>query len=151
VLAPGCFHGAKFYRDLASADVSARFLDAVSSRFESVADAVSGQWRALRDSDRAPTWQGWREVERLSAEYGIGDVNLVKPGVGETTRVLLRRMPWRVLIHPDAVPELRHVLLLAEQRGVPVDEVPGLAYRCIGLVHPAYTRGATGADGRAAR
>jgi hypothetical protein len=39
--------------------------------------------------------------------------------------------------------------LLAEQRGVPVEEVPGLGYRCVGLIHPAYTRGATGADGRA--
>jgi hypothetical protein len=28
-----------------------------------------------------------------------------------------------------------------------VEEVPGLAYRCVGLIHPRYTRGATGADG----
>jgi hypothetical protein len=60
-------------------------------------------------------------------------------------------VPWRVLVRPDSHRELRHVLLLAEQRGVAVEEVPGLAYRCVGLIHPAYTRGATGADGRRAR
>ena len=43
--------------------------------------------------------------------------------------------------------DLDHVLLLAEQRGVPVEEVPDLAYSCVGLIHPHYTRGATGADG----
>jgi hypothetical protein len=63
--------------------------------------------------------------------------------------VLLRRVPWRVLARPDAGAELAHVRLLAERRAVPVEEAPGLAYACVGLIHPQYTRGATGADGRA--
>ena len=151
VLQPTQYHGAKYYRELAAADVSAAFLDAVSARFAEVADRVAQDWPRLRDSDRTPTWAGWRAVEQISERYGIGDVNLVKPGVGETTRVLLRRVPWRVLVRPGAERELRHVLLLAEQRGVPVEPVPGLAYSCVGLIHPRYTRAATGADGRASR
>jgi hypothetical protein len=151
LLAPGRFHGAKFYKDLAFADVSGLFLDAVSARFDAVADAVARDWPALRDSDRTPTWAGWSAVERISAQYGIDNVNLVKPGVGETTRVLLRRVPWRVLVRPDAGADVRHVLLLAEQRGVDIEEVPDLPYSCVGLIHPAYTRGATGADGRTVR
>lgn len=151
LLGPGEFHGAKFYRDLAPADVSMRFVDAVAGRFDSVAAEVAREWPRLRASDRTPTWAGWRAVEELSERYGIGDVTLVKPGVGETTRVLLRRVPWAVLARPDAGAELDHVRLLARQRGVPVHEVPGLAYSCVGLIHPRYTRGATGADGQAAR
>jgi hypothetical protein len=149
VIAPGRFDGAKFYQELAFADVSGLFLDAISARFGAVAEAVDRAWPKLRDSDRTPTWSGWAAVEQISAQYGIDNVNLVKPGVGETTRVLLRRVPWRVLVRPDAGAELRHVLLLATQRGVPVEEVPDLPYSCVGLIHPAYTRGATGADGRA--
>ena len=148
VLAPGQFHGAKFYRDLAADDVSTDFLDAISACFDAVADDVARDWPAVRDSDRTPTWAGWAAVERLCAQYGIGDVNLVKPGVGETTRVLLRRVPWRVLVRPDATRVVRHVLLLADERDVPVETVPDLPYSCVGLIHPAYTRGATGADGR---
>jgi hypothetical protein len=151
VLAPGQFHGAKFYKDLASADVSAQFLDTVTARFAEVAADVARDWPMVRDSDRAPTWAGWAAVEAISERYGIGNVNLVKPGVGETTRVLLRRVPWRVLVRPGAATELRHVLLLAEQRGVPVEQVPGLAYSCVGLIHPSFTRGATGSDGRVLR
>ncbi|MFF0592072.1 phosphoribosyltransferase [Streptomyces antibioticus] len=149
LVGPDDFHGAKFYRELAGADVSVAFLDAVAARFDEVADAVAGAVKELLAADRTPTWEGWAAVERISEEYGIHDVNLVKPGVGETTRVLLRRVPWKILARAGAGADLDHVRLLAEQRGVPVEEVGELPYTCVGLIHPQYTRGATGADGRA--
>jgi hypothetical protein len=110
---------------------------------------VDGRVKELLSTDRTPTWEGWAAVERISEEYGIHDVNLVKPGVGEATRVLLRRVPWKILARAGAGADLDHVRLLAEQRGVPVEEVADLPYTCVGLIHPKYTRGATGADGRA--
>ncbi|MFE1424262.1 phosphoribosyltransferase [Streptomyces fungicidicus] len=149
LVGPDDFHGAKFYRELAGADLSVAFLDAVSARFPEVTDAACAEAKDLLSADRTPTWEGWAAVERISEEYGIHDVNLVKPGVGETTRVLLRRVPWKVLARAGAGSDLDHVRLLAEQRGVPVEEVAELPYTCVGLIHPRYTRGATGADGRA--
>ncbi|WP_411126237.1 phosphoribosyltransferase [Streptomyces sp. x-19] len=149
LVGPDDFHGAKFYRELADGDLSATFLDTVAARFDEVADAVAADVRALAATDRTPTWEGWAAVERISEEYGIHDVNLVKPGVGETTRVLLRRVPWRILARRGAGSDLDHVRLLAEQRGVPVEEVDELPYTCVGLIHPRFTRGATGADGKA--
>ncbi|MFF7759097.1 phosphoribosyltransferase [Streptomyces griseorubiginosus] len=149
LVGPDDFHGAKFYRELADADVSVDFLDAVAARFPEVVDAVDATVKELLAGDREPTWEGWAAVERISEEYGIHDVNLVKPGVGETTRVLLRRVPWKILARAGAGADLDHVRLLAEQRGVPVEEVAELPYTCVGLIHPKYTRGATGADGRA--
>lgn len=97
LVGPHDFHGAKYYRELAGADVSAHFLDTVIGRFEDVTDAVDTEVKELLAADRAPTWEGWAAVERISEAYGIHDVNLVKPGVGETTRVLLRRVPWKIL------------------------------------------------------
>lgn len=145
LIRPGRYHGAKFYAELASADVSNAFLDAVSAQFPNVVDTCP-------PIDRTPDHAGLACVEQITAEYGIGDVNLVKPGVGETTRVLLRRVPWKVLVRTGApAADLAHVRLLAAQRGVPVEEVPDLAYSCVGLIHPRFTRGATGADGLAAR
>ncbi|WP_217129003.1 phosphoribosyltransferase [Streptomyces sp. AC558_RSS880] len=149
LVGPHDFHGAKFYRELAGADLSVAFLDAVAARFPEVTDAACAQAKELLSTDRTPTWEGWAAVERISEEYGIHDVNLVKPGVGETTRVLLRRVPWKVLARAGAGSDLDHVRLLAQQRGVPVEEVDGLPYTCVGLIHPRYTRGATGADGKA--
>lgn len=149
LVGPNDFHGAKFYRELAGADLSRTFLDTVSARFGEVADAVAADVKELAAADRTPTWEGWAAVERISEAYGIHDVNLVKPGVGETTRVLLRRVPWKILARRGAGADLDHVRLLAEQRGVPVEEVDELPYSCVGLIHPRFTRGATGADGKA--
>lgn len=143
------FHGAKFYRELAGSDVSVEFLDAVAAHFPDVAESARDRAKDLLAADRTPTWEGWAAVERISEEYGIHDVNLVKPGVGETTRVLLRRVPWKILARAGAGADLDHVRLLAVQRGVPVEEVGELPYTCVGLIHPKFTRGATGADGRA--
>lgn len=149
LVGPDDFHGAKFYRELAPTDASHAFLDAVSACFDEVAGQVAAEVKELAAADRAPTWAGWAAVERISEEYGIHDVNLVKPGVGETTRVLLRRVPWKILARQGAGADLDHVRLLAEQRGVPVEEVDELPYTCVGLIHPRFTRGATGADGKA--
>ena len=51
--------------------------------------------------------------------------------------MLLRRVPWKVLARPDRETDLAHVLLLAEQRGVPVEYEPRLPYSCVGLIRPA--------------
>ncbi|MCQ1954155.1 phosphoribosyltransferase domain-containing protein [Arthrobacter sp. zg-Y238] len=149
LIAPEDFHGAKFYAHLAGADVSRDFLAAIERHFDDVRPEAEAAAASLAAADRTPTWVGWQAVERLSEEYGIHNVNLVKPGVGETTRVLLRRVPWKVLVHPGALEDVAHVLLLAEQRGVPVEEVPDLPFSCVGLIHPRFTAGAVGADGRA--
>ena len=140
LIAPGEFHGAKFYAELAAADVSGAFLDAISERFTDVTAAVDEQVRGRATEDTEPSWRGWAAIERISADYGIGSVNLVKPGVGETTRVLLRRVPWRILARSGAGADIGHVLLLAAERGVPVEEVDDLPYSCVGLIHPGFTR-----------
>ena len=133
-LRPGDFHGAKFYPQLADTDVSGVLLDAVSDQFAAVTDAVTAELPALAESDRRVTFQGWDAVERIRQAYRIESVNFVKPGVGEATRVLLRRVPWKILIREPDHPDHAHLRLLAAQRGVPIEVVPDLAYSCVGLV-----------------
>ncbi|MDH6110385.1 hypothetical protein P3T36_003423 [Kitasatospora sp. MAP12-15] len=149
LIGPDDFHGAKHYGELAGADVSNAFLDTVADHFAPVREEAAAAALLLAAEDREPTWEGWAAVQRISAEYGIDNVNLVKPGVGETTRVMLRRVPWRVLARRGAGSDLDHVRLLAAQRGVPVEEVDDLPYSCVGLIHPRYNRGSVGEHGRA--
>ncbi|WP_232303671.1 cysteine protease StiP family protein [Pseudofrankia sp. DC12] len=140
---PADFHGAKYYRDLEPHDLSRHFVETVVARFPDVAAEVAATWPELWSADRTPTWAGWAAVEQIAERYDIPDVAMVKPGVGEATRVLLRRVPWRVLVAPDRVDELAHVLVLAEARGVPVEELPGLPFSCVGLVRPVRADGET--------
>ena len=142
-IGPDDFHGAKYYRDLEPHDLSRHFIETVVARFPAVADEVAATWRDLLAADRAPTWEGWAAVERIAERYDIPDIAMVKPGVGEATRVLLRRVPWRVLVAPERTDELAHVLALAEARGVPVEEMPGLPFSCVGLVRPVGADGTT--------
>lgn len=76
------------------------------------------------------------EVIEIAKHFDIGDINLIKPGVGEATRVLLRRVPWKILIderyQEDA--QLGHLLRLAEEKEVPVEIYPLLHYKCCGII-----------------
>lgn len=136
LIGPGMFHGAKVYAELAADDRSARFLDAVSERFPRVAGAVAARWPAEYAADRPVTFAGRAVAERIQAEFGLPSQHLVKPGAGEATRVLLRRLPWLVLVRPDCRDMLAHLLLLAGERGVEVVDYPDMPYSCIGLVRP---------------
>ena len=90
IIGPDDFHGAVYYGELADSDLSYEFIDAVERYFR-IGDILPG---------RAPAKQGEiddgdcgiDEVRRIAAAFHVDDINLVKPGIGETTRVLLRRV-----------------------------------------------------------
>lgn len=145
-IGPDDYHGAKFYAELAGSDYSNHFIDTIADEFATI-DAATLE---AGEPDDNPSWIGWETIERISKEYGINSVNLVKPGVGETTRVLLRRVPWKILVREDSLAALSHVTVLAESRGVTIETVKDLPYSCIGLIHPNYTKGATGFNGKVA-
>lgn len=146
-IGPDNFHGAKFYKEMAEGDVSNLFIETVAAEFLNI-DLTIIQEAAKNHVPEAPDWSGWAKTEEVSREYGINSVNLVKPGVGETTRVLLRRVPWAIIIRPSKKAHLKHILLLAEQRNVRLIEDETIPYACIGLIHPQYTKGAVGFDGK---
>ncbi|MGI2327946.1 cysteine protease StiP family protein [Planococcus sp. YIM B11945] len=128
------FHGAKFYGELQEEDLSNDFINKISACFSSVAE------RAEKEALSTPvrqnrTWQGKMEVEEIGRKmYSGTNHQLIKPGVGETTRVLLRRDPWKILINNLEHPSVQHLLVLAEEKNVPVEVVPDLFYRAIGLI-----------------
>lgn len=137
----GTLHGAKQYRELGARDHSRSFVATIAERFAAVRPRVDAALAAdAGPASRAVDWRGMRTVEAIGAEYGITDLHLVKPGVGETTRVLLRRVPWQVLVRDPEDVDIAHVVALARERGVPVVTRPDLSYSCVGLIHPLGSR-----------
>lgn len=128
------YHGAKFYGELMEEDLSNDFVDKVTACFADTSKASEEE--AFSTPVTAPcTWEGMKEVEAIGQQmYTETDYHLVKPGVGETTRVLLRRNPWKVLVRDAGHPDVKHILILAEEKDVPVEIVPDLFYRSIGLI-----------------
>lgn len=128
------FHGAKYYEDLEEFDLSNDFIDRIDLDFseEVIKNAQNETSNSPCESEL--TWTGLASVEKIKTIYQIKNINHIKPGIGETTRVLLRRIPWKVLVNPNAENDLSHILLLAKQRGVVVEYFDGMPYSCCGLI-----------------
>lgn len=122
------FHGAVFYKELMDKDLTYKFIGAVEDRF-------SFEEYDLSDSKPEDIGSAMEEVEGICKGFGIADINLVKPSIGEATRVLLRRVPWKVLVHSlDDNEHLGHLYRLAEEKGVPLMEYPLKHYRACGII-----------------
>ncbi len=156
------FHGAVYYGDLKEADLSYNFIHAIEKEFvflrgTSEADGrteqaefsesegrknqaesleADGRTEQAEFSEAGNRTPGLEEVKEIAREFGISDINLVKPGIGETTRVLLRRVPWKILVRQDCKDEssLAHILRLAEEKNVPVAFYPLKNYKCCGII-----------------
>ena len=126
------FHGVKMYPELAEADVSRRFIDTVAARFSRQMQAEARS-ASLITSPR-PNWSGWAAVRRIGTRFGIADPNRIKPGVGESTRVLLRRQPWRLLLSSSPSLDLGHLVQLADERGVEIERYDDMPYAACGLI-----------------
>lgn len=120
------FHGAAFYKELMGKDLTYQFIDKVESCF------VLNESKFENNSCEQ---NGLDEVKEIAKEFGISDINLIKPSIGEATRVLLRRVPWKVLVKSlDDNEHLGHLYQLAKEKGVEVVEYPLKNYRACGLI-----------------
>jgi hypothetical protein len=136
LIGPRDFHGAKFYRELLAKDLSNYFVDTVAGYYAAAQPAARSLLKNNPDygADQNPAWLGQKDAQKIQMKYGLSSINYVKPGVGETTRVLLRRIPWKVLVKDPTNPDLKHIQILAADRGVPVEECSDLSYSCYGLI-----------------
>ena len=120
------FHGAVYYSELKDNDLSYAFINAIEEHFKKEA--------IFKGVDFEDT--GLDEARKIAKEYNIHDINLVKPSIGEATRVLLRRVPWKVLIsdkYKDDI-DVAHIIRLAEEKNVPVEYTELNHYKAVGLI-----------------
>lgn len=126
IIRPEDFHGAVYYGELKDVDLSYEFIEAIEHEF------VMECGEELKELHGT----GLEEVQEIAKHFDISDINLVKPGIGETTRVLLRRVPWKVLIderQKDA-PELLHIRRLAAEKQVEIVYYPLKHYKTCGII-----------------
>ena len=89
----------------------------------------------MTDSERQQQRDRSRQLLADVAErFGVRNPNHVKPGIGEATRVLLRRVPSHLLLRSEDGEDVRHLLELAERRAVPVLVDPELPYHAVALI-----------------
>ena len=133
LLGEGEFHGVKYYQEWKDEDLSNHFIERIAREFSGAAARIR-RYSQDQAQDFLPEKKGSEDVARIKKDFAIEDINHIKPGVGETTRVLLRRIPWKVLVKDFANPDLAHILLLAKEKGVEVEHYPLSSYACCGLI-----------------
>lgn len=122
------FHGTAYYGELSENDRTYEFIDTVMSKISSVSSA--------ENPENNSSYCGIDDVKKIAEDFGISDINLIKPSIGEATRVLLRRVPWKLLI-ADSLTDMScvsHLLRLAQEKGVTVEKYPLKRYKACGII-----------------
>ena len=124
-------HGAVFYKEDIDHDVSYDFINTVEQYFAS----ADTQHFSPSIAEMDENFKGIDEVKEICKAYGISDINKVKPGVGETTRVLLRRVPHVVLINPNADQKyFTHIQPLCKEKDIPTAYYNFKKYNVCGII-----------------
>lgn len=126
------FHGCKFYTDLLEHDISLWFI-------EHIMDIIIN---LDLDNINKPDLKNQEVLKQISEnflndmmiKYSIDNINHIKPGIGETTRVLLRRVPEKLLIKNKKLKEIKHLLILAQEKGCSIEELADMPYNAVGLI-----------------
>lgn len=125
------YHGAVYYEHLLNEDESYRFIENVEKYFNNTNKKLIPS-----EYEKDENFKGIDEVKEIAKEYNIEDINKVKPGVGETTRVLLRRVPDRVIVNKNTTEKehLKHIYQLANDKNVPIEYRELKKYNVIGII-----------------
>lgn len=135
--AAGDFHGCVFYRQFAEHDLSGYFINSILS----AADELRRQG-CDHNLDYSPHTQTAQQLQaqsqqflqQLQQHYQVSQPNYIKPGIGEATRVLLRREARLLLLKDINSDTTRHLRWLAQSRQVPIAALADLPYQAAALI-----------------
>ena len=132
-IGPQDFHGCVWFGEFAEADLSCWFVDDIVSAALAIFEAEGMPAPAAADR-AALAAQSRAYMAGELARQGIEDANLIKPGIGEATRVLLRRLPRQLLVRDPKAENVQHLLVLAHEKSVPVQVRPDLPYHAVSII-----------------
>lgn len=133
VIGPGDFHSCLFYEEYRKQDLSCWFIERTLEAMDRLparptpGNSMLLELARLREKNRD-------FLANIMQRFDVRDVNHVKPGIGEATRVLLRRCPQLLLLRELDRPEVAHLRLLAEEKKVAVAVDPELPYLATALI-----------------
>ncbi len=145
-IGPEDFHGCVYFEEFAAHDQSRQFVDGVIEAALGLAQNLAQNLAhpgmlpdgAIEQASRQESMQvSQRFIQQMQQQHGIEDVNLIKPGIGEATRVLLRRVPRLLILRDLAAPCVAHLRVLAAEKSVAIEVQPELPYQAVSLISSA--------------
>ncbi len=127
------FHGCVFYENFQDADLSSWFVSEICADIRMLWDDTFAC--SVQPIDQKTLQQRSQQfLVDVKQRYGVTDKNRVKPGVGEATRVLLRRVPDLLLLRDEQDLAVAHLKVLAQEKQVPIIYEKNLPYRAVSLI-----------------
>lgn len=130
------FHGCVFYEQFLSNDHSIRFADAIVAMGLGMLENNTAQQLAAIDKDKAADISK-KCLQSMLKRFDVTDINLIKPGIGEATRVLLRRVPRLLILKDLSAVDVQHLIVLAEEKQVPIEVDAHLPYQAVAIIRSA--------------
>ncbi|HHF2858507.1 TPA: cysteine protease StiP family protein [Vibrio diabolicus] len=131
------FHGCVINNHLREVDYSRWFIEKISECFSKKLfnNELVDQNETSVDLGKTKELIN-RFTSLLSIKYSIEDVNYIKPGIAEATRVMLRRVPSLLIVRSIDSNKVKHLLILAEEKGVKVEIESTLLFEACALIKP---------------
>jgi len=136
--AAGDFHGCVFYRQFAEHDLSGYFIEQLLAAADALwQQPTTGEGGHSSNGNKTPAQlqaQSQQFLQRLQQHYQVSQPNYIKPGIGEATRVLLRREARLLLLKDINSDTTRHLRWLAQSRQIPIAAFADLPYQAAALI-----------------
>ncbi len=126
----GDFHACKYYDNYQKSDMSLWFIEDILS----IIQGLTSDTKALSTKDRHLHQEIEAYIAKIMQEYCVSDINHIKPGIGESTRVLLRRIPYIILVKDLGCEDIEHLLHLAKEKHVKIVEDKTLPYTALAII-----------------
>ena len=135
IVGPDDFHACVFQQQHAAHDISQGFIDAVETAPDGAAPDSAAPSSAWSRAGAARSRRLCAHLIRdLMHDAGVDDINRIKPGIAESTRAILRRVPHRVYIHDPHDCEVQHILHLARLGDIEVIQRDLYNYRAVTII-----------------
>jgi hypothetical protein len=131
---PTDFHGCLYYEQFAEHDLSRYFIDAILDRVKLIKPHFEGRFVDQLNNCQQLQTVSQQFLHWIAEQYGITRHNYIKPGIGEATRVLLRREAQLLLLQDFDCEATGHLRWLAESKSIPIAVFNDLPYRAAALI-----------------
>ncbi|NOT86536.1 MAG: cysteine protease StiP family protein [Methylococcaceae bacterium] len=130
------FHGCVYYEQFKAHDLSPYFIEIMLKQIDML-------WKNTHSAPRETDFRLDRaELRNISQQflreiaerYAVTHPNYIKPGIGEATRVLLRRDARVLLLKTKAEAATQHLRWLAASKAIPVAIMPDCPYQAVALI-----------------
>lgn len=136
------YHGAIYYSHLEEYDLSNQFIDVIMQYLKHHIENNNKNIthvKVEKDTQIENIFNDNKNkrisfINQYMEKYHVLNINLIKPGVCEATRVMLRRVPQVLIVRDKNEIHVKHLLELAKQKDIPVHIDKNLLYNAIAII-----------------